>query len=246
MTEIKSARRALSILEALSDFQRPVRVSELQGALGIPQSSMSKLLRCLADIGYLHYSPEDRTYFPTLRVSLLGSWLQDKSFGRGSLLARMEAFRDRWETSVLLGVQNDMHVLYILALPALRAPRPPLGSGALRPLCRAAVGKALLMLKTDQEIGLIVRRINAEQPDPRSRINLTELLADVGHSRERGFARSNGEVVPNTGVIAMPLAEIAGQPSIAIGAGASLDWLNEHGEPLSEALAAEVRAMALD
>ncbi|AYJ84871.1 IclR family transcriptional regulator (plasmid) [Sphingomonas paeninsulae] len=243
---IKSAQRTLRIFELFAELRRPARVAELFRRLDLPQSSTSKLLRSFAKLGYLQYDGEQRTYYPTLRITLLGSWLHDQWFGHDSLLATMESLRSTLGTSVLLGIQNDKHVLYMVALQALVAPRPALSIGTLRPICVAAAGKALMMGKTDYEIGLLVRRINSEEPDPTRYINLAEFLTDIEQCRTRGYALSDGAVMPGTGVVAMPLPRLPGQPAMVLGVGATLEWLRPNLNSVVDALRNKLTALAAD
>ncbi|UZW56392.1 helix-turn-helix domain-containing protein [Sphingobium sp. JS3065] len=243
MDAIKSAKRTLELFELFADIRRPARVVEIQNRLDLPQSSTSKLLRMFVKMGYLQYDPAHRTFYPTLRVTLLGGWLHDQWFGHDSLLMTMESLREKLGTSVLLGIQNDKHVLYMLALQALVQPRPPLATGTLRPICRAAAGKALLMHKAEGDIGRLVRRINAEEPDSTLHVDLKDLLADLAECRARGYALSEGAIVASSGVVAMPLPRLPGQPAMALGVGAPLDWLRENVGEVVETLRSQISAM---
>jgi len=227
---IKSSERTLAIFELFADLRRPARVNELHRRLDLPQSSVSKLLQNLSRRGYLQYDPATRAYSPTLRVTLLGSWLQEQWFGHDSLLATMERIRSTLGTSVLLGVQNDKHVLYMVALEALVNPRPALAIGTLRPICLAGVGKALMMGKSRQEAELLIRRINAEESDPSRYIKVADFLAEMEQSRARGYALSDGSIVAGTKVLAMPLPRLEGQPVMAMGVGAAAEWMDENVE----------------
>lgn len=225
---IKSARRTLQVFELFAELRRPATVVEIHRRLEIPQSSASKLLKTFLKLGYLEYNSLHRTYVPTLRTAVLSSWLHDQWFGNESMLQVMESLRNRLNTSVILGIQTDTHVLYMLALQAMLAPRPLLPIGTLRPICKAAVGKALLMKKTSKEIGLLVRRINSEEEDLERRINLNDLLEDIAISNKRGYALSSGGVIADVSVVAVPLPILAGQPQMALGLGAPQNWLDEN------------------
>jgi DNA-binding IclR family transcriptional regulator len=226
---IKSARRTLQVFELFAELQRPATVTEIYRRLGLPQSSVSKLLRSFVKLGYIEYDHISRTFVPTLRMAILSGWLQDRWFGQTSILRVMESLCKELGTSAILGVQNDTHVLYMLALGATTKPkpRPVLPVGTLRPICRAAVGKALLMTKSDKEVGLLVRRINAEESDPTRLINLTALLKDLRECRRRGYALSNGAVIPGVSMIAAPWPLLPGQPQMALGLGTYTDALSE-------------------
>jgi hypothetical protein len=119
--DVKSAFRTLQVLEFFSETQQPARVNDIHRELGAPQSSTSKLLGSLARRGYLEYDAATHTYFPTLRVTMLGNWLHERWFESRSLMAVASELRSEFGTSVILGVQNDTWAMYILALPALTA-----------------------------------------------------------------------------------------------------------------------------
>src|SRR5690606_23559085 len=50
---VKSAARALRVLELFDELRRDARVAEISMRLGYPQSSTSVLLKCLEKAGYL-------------------------------------------------------------------------------------------------------------------------------------------------------------------------------------------------
>ncbi|RKK02639.1 hypothetical protein EBE87_25970 [Pseudoroseomonas wenyumeiae] len=242
---VKSARRTIEVLEYFAETHRAAGVSELARRLGAPLSSTSVLLAGLARLGYLEQDPEDRRYRPTLRVMLLGGWLQDRLLGDSSLLRMMEQLRARTGMSVLIGLQRQAHVQYILTL---RRPNLPgdenMRAGMLRPVTRAAVGKALLMLKQDDEVTRILRRANAEERDPALRLRQNVFLADLRRSRARGWTESAGSMVPGQSVLAMPLPLLQDQPPLAIGLGGPLDDVEDHREVLVQNLKEVCAALA--
>jgi DNA-binding IclR family transcriptional regulator len=230
---IKSAQRTIEVLEFFAETHRAASVSELARHLGAPLSSTSVLLASLARLGYLEQDAQDRRYRPTLRVMLLGAWLQDRLLGDSSLLRLMERLRSRTGMSVLIGLQRHARVQYILVL---RSPHLPSGermfAGMLRPITRAAVGKALMMLKSDAEIARLLRRANAEEPDARQRPALASLMADLRLSRARGWTESRGSMVPGQSVLAMPLPPLLDQPPLAIGLGGRREMVESRREEL--------------
>ncbi|WP_426958952.1 IclR family transcriptional regulator [Muricoccus radiodurans] len=217
---VKSARRTVEALELFAETHRPASVSEMARHLGAPLSSTSVLLAGLARLGYLEQDPVDRRYHPTLRVMLLGGWLQDRLLGEGSLLRLMEDLRARTGLTVLIGLQRGAAVQYILALRRPSAEGSErMRAGVLRPITRAAVGRALLMNQPEREVARILRRANAEEMDPARRLPAARLLEELGRSRDRGWAESAGAVRAGLSVLAMPLPPLPDQPPLAIGLG---------------------------
>jgi DNA-binding IclR family transcriptional regulator len=229
---VKSARRTIEVFEYFAETHRPASVSELARRLGAPLSSTSVLLAGLARLGYLEQDPIDRHYRPTLRVMLLGGWLQDRLLGDSSLLRMMEQLRARTGMSVLIGLQRQAHVQYILSLRRPDLPGGEMRAGMLRPITRAAVGTALLMAKPDSESTQILRRANAEEPDPARRLRQDAFLANLRKSRARGWTESAGSMVPDQSVLAMPLPPLHDQPPLAIGLGGLIGEVENRREDL--------------
>jgi DNA-binding IclR family transcriptional regulator len=217
---VKSARRVLEIFEFFAETHAPATVKELSHQLGYPQSSTSKLLASLLTLGYLRYEATTRSYRPTLRVMLLGSWVHDEIFGHGSVISPLENLRQEFGHSVLVGMQQGIHVRYVVTLCSeTTGGLPPFATGTLRPICRAAVGKILLSRKRNSEIALIARRANAQETDAERRVSVSQLLDDIEMCRQRGWAESHGNVIAGRNVVAMCLPSIPGQPELAIGLG---------------------------
>lgn len=220
---VKSARRVLEIFEYFAVTHAPVTLKELSTRLGYPLSSTSQLLKSLQALGYLRYDSATRTYRPTLRVMLLGSWVHDEIFGHGSVISLLEDLRRDFGLSVIVGMQQGFYVRYIVTLCTPTSGLPPFSTGILRPICRAAVGKALLAGKSDKDIALLARGANAQEPDPARRVAVPDLLADLSLCRNRGWAESRGAVVPGRSVLAMALPSIPGQTDLAIGLGGAVE-----------------------
>jgi DNA-binding IclR family transcriptional regulator len=233
---VKSARRVLEIFEYFAEKHTPATVSELSASLGYPQSSTSELLKSLLTLGYLGFDAGTRTYRPTLRVMLLGSWVHDEIFGHSSVMALLEDLHREFGHSVIVGMQQGIHVRYVVTLCGVQTGLPPFATGTLRPVCRAAVGKMLLAGKSRSEIALIARRANAQETDPKCRVAVPELLADIELCRRRGWAESSGNVVLGRNVIATALPPIPGQPELAIGLGGPQDVIAGQREIIIERL----------
>lgn len=223
---IKSAARVLEILEFFSEVRRPATVGEVCRSLSYPQSSTSALLHSMQELGYLTFLPEQRSFAPTVRVALLGGWLNEALFPSGSITQIMETLRERTGETIILALQNGVHAQYASILLGTSPERIYIRTGALKPICRSAVGKALLTQKAPMELGRLVRRINAEATDPAEKIDLKALTEELSQIRRDRYARSLGSVRPNRDVIATALPVPRGQPPLAIGIGGPLERMN--------------------
>jgi DNA-binding IclR family transcriptional regulator len=179
------------------------------------------LLGSLETLGYLTYDKDERCFRPTVRVMLLGSWIQDDLFGEGSLVSAMDSLRRSTGQTVMVGLRQGIHVRFILALRGTRADALPVRTGTLAAVCLSSVGKILLARESDATILRIARHANAVDPVSRSRVHAQSLLEQIRQSQARGWAESHEFPSPGHCSIAAALPMIPGQPPLGLCIGSS-------------------------
>lgn len=223
---IKSALRVFEIFEFFAERRRSASVAEVVKALGYPQSSTSMLLKTLTELRYLDYDRHKRQYIPTLRIALLGSWIHDQIFSETSLANLVQELHAATGATIILGMQNGIHIQYIHLVQASSKHLDwYIKPGSLRPLCRSAVGRVLLSQKTDVDVIYLLRRINAEETNPKKRLSESDFLSELDMVRQQGYAYTEGTVNSRAGVVAMQLPTPANQPHMGIGIGADIAQL---------------------
>ena len=241
---VKSAGRALQILEYFDAVQREACVSEISRALGCPQSSTSVLLRSLVHLGYLQNDRYRRTYYPTHRVSLLGNWVDPTIVRQGELLMHADAVAVQTSQTVVIGTVNGLHAQYIY----VNRPKRGAGEGECihvglhSALARTALGKALLARHDDKQVSQLTWRINGERAEHEPLIHAATLLAELQLGRQRGWFAGEGADSSWTGV-AVTLGRKEQWLAVGIeqrGAMAEAEMLN-YAEILCD-LASQVRA----
>src|ERR1700744_1376056 len=111
---IKSAERTVALLELFSREQRPFTVGRIAKGLGIPQPSASMLLRNLQELGYLEHDPRSRTFTPSIRVALLGSWIDHRFGAAGAIGKHLSELHLRVGQTAYVGIQNGASAQYVL------------------------------------------------------------------------------------------------------------------------------------
>jgi DNA-binding IclR family transcriptional regulator len=202
---VKSAGRALQILEYFDSVQREACVSEISRALQCPQSSTSVLLRSLVHLGYLQNDRYRRTYYPTRRVSLLGNWVDPAIVRQGELLMHADELAAQTGQTVVIATVNSLQTQYIyVSRPqAEQADFDALHVGMHCPLARTALGKALLAGHSDKHVSQLTWRINGERSEYEPLIHASELLAELERGRERGWFAGEGADSSHSGVAVM-------------------------------------------
>ncbi|AOH87189.1 hypothetical protein AWL63_23790 (plasmid) [Sphingomonas panacis] len=237
MRSIKSAERTLALFELFTKRQRPLSVGRIAAELNIPQPSTSMLLSNLLQLGYISYDRFARTYTPTIRVALLGGWINHRFDQAGGLTARLKDLQRRVDETVFIGIQNGAHAQYIFNLPRDKPNGMQVVNGHVKLLTGSAVGRALLSLKSDQEILKLTHRCNAEAGEARLRVVPSDFLAIVTTVRERGYAQTRGDITPDFGAFAVTVDAPHELVPIAVGVGLPIDRIEQKRDVVIEALA---------
>ena len=196
---VKSAARALKILEHFDAVRGACCARDVAQALGYPTSSTQALLRSLVASGYLHCDPETRQYRPTLRVSLLGAgWIAPELCGSTALQQLVETIAHQTGGTASLLTRNGDAVEALLTShagePCLRGDAEPLVSGA--------AGRVLLMGADEGSLRRLLQRLNGEaSAHGLPRTDITAFLADLQRLRRHGWIGMAGA----QGEVAMPL-----------------------------------------
>lgn len=216
---VKSARRALEVLEYLDEVRSEASVMEIARALNYPQSSASVLLRSLTATGYLAYNPRGRKYAPTHRVALLGSWIQAPQLAQGRVLKMMEEVSEECHETVILAEQTATIVRYIHVVPSRKEIRLHVGSRTVRPLAKSGMGRLFLSTYSPDKVRMLFRRINAEQGPDGEVLHYADYEHDLAEIRRLGYSLMTSGVNPGAGSVSMMLPQREGAPPIAVGVG---------------------------
>ena len=233
---VKSAERTLGLFELFSKVQTKLSVGQISDELSIPQPSVSMLVKNLTELGYLEHDPISRTYVPSIRLVLLGSWIEREFGETQSLIKRLDAVQRRVKETSYIGIQNGAHAQYVLVQRIDSPNRLDVHSGNFRRLTFSVFGRALLALKTDAEIASWVKRCNAEARDARFKITRTDLMRIITDIRHKGYAETAGDHTPGLGGFAMTFKLPTGGIPLAVGAGGPISRVKQKRALIIDAL----------
>lgn len=222
-SSIKSARRVFEVLEYFDRTRAPVSLREICEQFLYPPSSGSGLLKSLVQLGYLEYDKRSRTYLPTMRIALLGSWVATDLFGGLNVIRLMEDLRDSTRETVVLAARSDLQAQYVHVAHSKEALQFAVAPGTLRPLASSGFGRLLLSAETDADVETIVRRIDARRGPREAKIDQQELFAHLQAIREKRFAECDSRITPGVRIMAVMLSPTPFGRRFAIGVGGPRD-----------------------
>jgi DNA-binding IclR family transcriptional regulator len=201
---VKSAARALEILEVFATERKRMSSAQLGATLGYPKSSLSVLLKSLVAQGYLSIGSGDQDYFPTLKLSRLGEWIPAALLGSGALLPMLASLRDQTGETVTLTMAADLHMRCLHAQIGTHPISLQVEDGVSFPMVGTAIGTMYMATQDDKFVSELLSRWARQHPG-QSKTTMARYRAEVEIARTRGVACAYDIVLPDTGAIAMPI-----------------------------------------
>lgn len=212
---VKSAARALEVLEVFASERRRMSVGQLQAALGYPKSSLSVLIKSLVAQGYLATGGPDRDLFPTLKFARLGDWIPSALLGSDDLPLLLQKLRDETQETVTLTIASDLHMRCIHALIGTHPIALQVEEGVSFPMIGTAVGTVYLAAQPEAEANKLLARW--ERLHSGQAAMLEAAKSAIAEARKTGLSSAFDAVLPDTGAIAIALNTTNGAGTMVVG-----------------------------
>ena len=184
-SDLRGTRGVLRVFEQVAADQ-PVSLGDLSSRLGVPTTTVHRALGTLNASGWIRPAAgAGKRWVVAPRIQVLVSTrLADMTELAAPVLM---ALREATGESVSLSVPDGDAVVVAAHLDGVRALRVADIQGARFPLHVSATGKALLALRSDEEVREYAQRGLVAQTGS-SITDEDQLLADVGVARRLGYA----------------------------------------------------------
>jgi DNA-binding IclR family transcriptional regulator len=234
-----TALKALSVLEAVAFSSRPVAVSEVAEQVCIDRSTAYRMLKTLADAGYVVQDGISKRYRLSYKViSLSRNLLADNEVTQ-LIRQRLEQITDETHETLHLSVLDGHEAVLVLAVKGTQLVTVDFQIGDRVPLHCTSIGKTLLAFQdvryTEEVIAAGLPRMASNTiTDP------DEFRKDLQHIRSQGYAIDDREFSDSMRCIAVPVFEGGGRVRRGISISGpdsrfSFDRLEELKDPLLRA-----------
>ncbi|MGI8486624.1 MAG: IclR family transcriptional regulator [Thermomicrobiales bacterium] len=217
-TQVKSASRALDIVELLAASAKGVAFIDVGRALGIPKSSLHALLGVLTERGFVEYDQRNRLYSLGIRTWEVGqSYIANRDLLKNALPVMRDVVASINET-VQLAVLDGIENVYLAKVDCSHPVRLQSEVGKRLYAHATGLGKVLLA-GLDLEI-LNARFAGTTLPEltPNTAHDLHSLFQELETVRTVGFAIDDQEYTPGLRCVAVPLFDIEGRTIAALSA----------------------------
>ena len=195
--------RALSVLRALRTAASEVGVADIARGVGLPTTTVHRILRTLVSAGYVVQNPATERYHLGREAYLLGQAVA-KSLGFDAALPLLEALSADTGESVNLVVRDGDEGLVVLRIESSQPLRFTQPVGTRIPLYCTSSGKILMAFGEDPEgdvrnLGALERFTSATVTSP------AELLDELHAIRQRKYSVNRGERIAGVCGVAAPV-----------------------------------------
>ena len=218
---VEPLARALALLSVFTSHDVWLGNRDLAERTGLPAPTLSRLLRTLLALGYLHQSAERRQYRLAAGVMALGYAAIAHSDVQQLARPAMQLLADDSRTCVTLASRDRLEVVVIESCHGDAASlRLNLGTGTRLALANSPIGWALLAGLPDVERFYLLDHIERRFPREWSylRRRFGEAFSQV---QQRGFCMALGEPAPEFCILAAPLMLVGETPMVLACIGAS-------------------------
>lgn len=209
--------RYISIMETVAPFEHGLTAVELETALGLPKTTINRLLNALIESGMVNAdSVRNRTYRLGDRVLKLLQTSPDTSWLVALANKPLQDVADATGQSAYLSKFDGNEVRSITCVAPDTPVRTYVMPGMVMPVNAAASAKAILAYHPNDIVKKILATESRTYTD-KTKTKLSDLMKELAEVRVRGYALDLAEHVPGLGSIAFPIRPANSEVTYAVG-----------------------------
>lgn len=200
----QSLLKAFDILEAIAAHHRPMGVTEISRTVGINKATVHRLLRTLAERGYVRQVEPSGAYSLGFQLLALGNEVLDSLDLVNAAKTIMQELSDISGETVFLYVYDRGTVTLVHSVESSQAVRASLKAGRNVPIHATAAGKVFLAFRASEVLSRL-ERIKLKRYTDRTIQNVQELKQQLELVRSTDIAFDNGEYLHEVWCISTPV-----------------------------------------
>ncbi|MBN2222753.1 MAG: IclR family transcriptional regulator [Vallitaleaceae bacterium] len=232
---LQTADRALMVLEILA--KEGLTATEIQKKLELNKSTVHRLMMTLLNRGFVERNERTGIYQIGLKLVEISSIRLNQIELKTEAIPYLHELANQVQMSVQLAILDEKEAVFIEKVDKYQSFHMYCQSGKRIPLYCSAVGKSLLLEKTEYEIkGLLGDEKFIKYTD-HTLETVEELIVDINESKKLGYTKDQAEHEKDVYCLAMPIRDYRGEivASASI-TGFTREIYTEQGQGIREAL----------
>jgi IclR family transcriptional regulator, acetate operon repressor len=208
--------KGLTLLEALAEHPQGTGVSQVAREVGLPASTVHRLLANLVERGFVSFDSDSRRYYLGLKIFELSNQV---SLARALSEVALPVMRRLAKTtgeSIFLAVRDGTALVYIERVGGESSIQITGAIGSRGPLYCTAQGKVMLAFLPESEQAEILNQLHLKPRAPNTITDPRELRKELQWTRERGWAIADEENQEGIRAIGVALMNFREEPLAAM------------------------------
>jgi IclR family acetate operon transcriptional repressor len=198
---VKSARRAVELLEAFGANHSWLSLTDLHHHTGFPRSSLHGLLRTLRDVGWIESDDAGTRFRLGVKALICGTAYLDRDPVMPYATEALEKLREQIGYTCHFARLNGPDIVYLQTRESRTSAHLVSRVGRTLPAHATALGKVLLSELADDELTAVLPKHLEALTD----LTITDreaLRSELAFIRERGYSTERGQSSPNLACVA--------------------------------------------
>lgn len=211
-----SIDKALDLLEVLARAEEPLSLAALSAEVGMPKSSVHRMLRILCRRGYVRQDDATHLYALGFRIFALHNLPAQHRRLVSTARPHLRRLATKLRQTVNLAVLDPVELGYWVHSETPTSFGTKVTTGEQTPLHCAGLGKMLLAGLDERRRQSVLDRLVLVKKTPRTITDRRELEAELERTAERGYAVDNEENTLGIRCVAAPVRSAEGLVVAAI------------------------------
>jgi DNA-binding IclR family transcriptional regulator len=204
---VRSVDRAIDVIAAVARGDAPMTLGDIVRAVSAPKSTTLNIVRTLVRRRLLETDGATKKYrVGRLLLALVGSARESVDLARLAR-PRLNALARATGESVLLGVLEGDELVYLEKVDSPQPIQYVAQAGTRRPLHCTSGGKLCLAMQPPAAWDSYIERVGLRRYTAKTITRPVELRRELKRIRDRGYAVSQGEFIPDLIGVSAPVFE---------------------------------------
>ncbi|MFD1177649.1 IclR family transcriptional regulator [Paenibacillus puldeungensis] len=205
MSNVQSLERALTLLNALSDYPDGIQIARLTEQVGLSKSTTHRLLATLSSMNYVVKDPETDKYKLGLQILFLSRNILNQNNVVSTARPYLEKLSAEVNETVHLCVEDLGEVTYIDKIESNQTIRMFSRIGSRAPMYCTGVGKVLYAGMAESRLEQLIAQVDFV-PKTKNTITSAEALRkEIQKVKQQGYALDDVENEEGIRCIAAPI-----------------------------------------
>jgi DNA-binding IclR family transcriptional regulator len=223
----QSVKRALGILEEIGNQSHEIGIVDLSAKVGLPVSTVHRLLATLMDSGYVVQNHETGRYRVGVRAFEIGNSFLKQTHLLDVVRPRMTQLSRQLKETVNLAVRDGNTAVYIDQVESDHPLKLFTRRGTRVPLYCTGVGKVFLAAYSELEFDSYLRATDLEPRTPHTYTSPLRLRQHLDEICTRGYAIDDEDFQIGVRCSAAPIYDHTGDTVAALSVSGPLHRIND-------------------